>query len=89
MRDYDGGYQEREIAKIKRGCQQDEKYHPTNPAANNVHQQGGIEGANAKQRPMNHLTGTTGTPTTTSTDTKLGAGETQWASTRQWENLME
>ena len=26
------------------------------------------------------------TKTTTSTDTRLGAGETQWVNTRQWEN---
>ena len=31
------------------------------------------------------VTGTTGTMTTTSTDTKLGTGETQCVSTRQWE----
>ena len=31
--------------------------------------------------------GTTGTLTTASTDTTLGAGETQWVSTRQWEKL--
>ena len=29
-------------------------------------------------------TGTTGIMTTTSTDTKLGAGKTLWVSTRQW-----
>ena len=29
---------------------------------------------------------TKGTRTTTSTDTRLGAGETQWVNTRQWEN---
>ena len=32
------------------------------------------------------VTGTTGTLTTTSTNTKLGAGETLWVSTRQWED---
>ena len=31
-------------------------------------------------------TGTTGTISTPSTDTTLGAGETQWVETRQWEN---
>ena len=29
-------------------------------------------------------TGTTGTMTTTSSDTKLGTGKAQWVSTRQW-----
>ena len=34
-------------------------------------------------------TETKGTRTTSSTDTRLGAGETQWVNTRQRETLME